>query len=139
MLLLLAIREPEYHIYSLLRFIFQFLFDPHLHNTDELHIVRVQLEIFVPYVGASAHGDSCPSEWLHLLFLVIIIPIGILATALVGVIFFAQGQGYRFLHLFVSSSSVYIGLVPFSFHFLLLVLLDSLGRVPLLVIVVVVE
>lgn len=55
MLLLLAIREPEYHIYALLCLIFQFLFDPHLHNTDELHIVRVQLEIFVPYVGASAH------------------------------------------------------------------------------------
>lgn len=87
MLFFLAVGESEDHHDSLLYFLFQFLLDGHLHYADHLDILFVQLELIIGNVLITRHRHASPRKRLHLFLLVVVIPVRILPTALVSLVF----------------------------------------------------
>lgn len=139
MFFLLAIRESEDNLYSVLYFLFKLFLYGHLHYCHHLYIIFIYLKLVVRHNDFFSHWNSITSEWLYLFLFIIIVPIWILSTAFILFIFFAHRQCNSFLHLLVSTSPADIWLITFSFHLFFLVFFYSFGWIPFLMIVVVIK
>lgn len=135
---LFTVGVSEGHFYTVLDWLLKLLLDCHPHNGDHLRIMRVELELVIEDVTRSSHGCSIARKGFHFLLLVIL-PVRILTTAFVLLVFLAHGEGECFLELPVVAAPGYVGRVPLPLHLFLLVLLYPFGWVPLLVIVVALE
>ncbi len=139
MLFLFSIWQSENNIDSLFNLLFQFLFNAHLHDADQLYILGINLKFVIGDIDITNHRNSSPRKCFDLFFFIVNIPIRILSTTFIFLIIFSQRHCYRLLHLSVHPTPIYIWFISFSLYFLLMIFFNSFSIVPLLVIMIVIK
>lgn len=139
MLFLFPIWQSENDIDSLFYLFFQFLFDAHLHDADQLHILGINFKFVIWDIDIAYHWNSSSRKCFDLFFFIVNIPIRILSTTFIFLITFPHRQCDGLLHLSVHPTTINIWFISFSFYFLLVIFFNSFSIVPLLVILIVIK